>query len=113
MAGDVDVLLLRTGGKATGDRNSVLHRHAWHICVLTGGTNLAHDEEWAVALHLDGNIRIADVVGGQCGRDRFLNLLDRASTRCDRADQREGDIPGIINAIAVGEVGMATKREYG
>ena len=68
-----------------------------------GLPDFAHDEDRAIAVDLDAAVGIAQVAATQFLRDQAFELLQRAAARRNLADQREGDVAGLVDRVGIGQ----------
>ena len=110
VARDVDILLVGARREAAGRGDRLLHGHAGHVGVLAGGTHFAHHEDRPVAVDLDRDVGIAQIAVAQLAGNRALEFLHVRTARRHRADQRKGDVAGLVDAIGVGQAFLLEHR---
>src|SRR5262249_28886549 len=85
VAGDGDIALVGARREAAGCGDRLLHRHARHVGILSGGADFAHDEYRSVAVHLDRDVGVAQVAVAQLAGDFSLELLHGVAARWNLA----------------------------
>jgi hypothetical protein len=69
--------------------------------------DLAEDEERAIGLDLDRDVRLADVTLAQLVGYPARKLVGRRPARQHRADERHGDVAARVDGVGIGQALLA------
>ena len=91
------------GAKPPAIATAVSTGHVRDIGVLARLGDLAEDEERAIGLDLDRDVRLADVTLAQLVGYPARKLVGRRPARQHRADERHGDVAARVDSVGIGQ----------
>src|SRR3546814_2601609 len=87
------------------------HRHAGHIGIAAGRTNLSDNVERSIGEDFGADTGIAQILWLQLVDQCRLQLRGGQAAGMNLADQRKGDHAAAIDRVFAGQIGLTEHRE--